>query len=439
MRHATVAVALLAVGCQERPDPVESLAACADAPCRAEWIAAAWIQSPESTWELILTEPSELDRTVLVTRLASDVPGALEGRCDQIPMGSARSRCMRLTRRPHLQPHHASAIRNQRDSPGREAPGPRSAYPPLPADPPVVEETDCHGEEKDECLFRTAEASVVRDGVEGLRDALGLCAMSAYGPRCVGHLLELASPPAPPSDAAAERDVVAAIQAVAEIRSIAGDEGIADQWEDFVWSLWLTTAYDEADEIRGDLLDLLPPSAAPQLRYAAAWKHARAQSSTHFDLDSTSGQLTEALARRSPTPAQSPALYPAATTHSRHGWNGERRGEGTVPAAFCMGTTRRAMDPDPDLDLRIAILEARARLAKAPPADDFLALVGSEEPEVLRWSGARLGAMLDPEAARALLASMQQTETPLVLGRLEPAKGPKSPGGLGVPHRTDEK
>ncbi len=411
-------MALLA-GCPQGPDPVASLEACTDAACQAEWIGAAWERDPERSWAVVLGVEAELERTVLVTQLASAIPGALEGRCQALPEGSSRARCMRQTRRPHLQAHHVEAIRQQRGAPPRSAPGPRWAYPPLPARDIPVEGHDCEGEERDECLFRAAEAMVVHRGLEGLEHGVGLCAASAFGPRCLGHLLELASPPAPPADAAARADVDAAVRAVQHIRAVAGDEETGDQWADFVWSLWLTTAYDQARELRGDLLDTLPAEAAPQLRFAAAWKLVRAEQAGPFELESTAVTLSQALEQRAPAPLESPALYPASTTSSRHSWNGERRGEGAIPAAFCMGTTRRATDPDPAVDLRLAILEARARLPRAPDAQDFLALVGTDHPEVLRWTGARLGSMLEPDAAQAMLADSAEGETPLVLGRLE--------------------
>jgi hypothetical protein len=415
---ALLLVVSLAVGC-EASDPAASLVDCGDAACQAEAIAAAWDADPEACWGFLQALDDELARSALVSRLATERPGALEGRCQQLPRGGARERCNRLTQRPHLRPSHGARAR--RSAPiQREAPGPGSAALPLPASPASVTAPQCAVFEHSECAFRAAERHIVSHGMDGLGVALGLCALSDHGPDCAEHVLELAMPPVPAADALSTVTVTQAIAAADRYRDVGGDPTVGALYADWFWSVWTATAYAEAGQLRGDLLDHLPPAALPHLRFAIAWQLLRRSGGDLGDSTQQLAALDAVLAARQALPESSGPARPATIKQTRHSWNGERPLETSVPAAFCMGSTRRATHADPATDLRLALLEAQARLPEPPPAKEFLALVGSEEAEIIRWTGARLGVMLEPDAGEPLLDIISDTETMLVKERLVP-------------------
>jgi HEAT repeat protein len=213
--------------------------------------------------------------------------------------------------------------------------------------------------------------------------------------------------------------------AVIRFRAVAGEPGHADLYEGWLWSVWLSAALDQ-DDAGLPPPAAIPAAAQPHLRFAAAWQAAQAaEPATSFDLDRLTLAAQGALDDFTMLTSKPGPMRPATITQTRHSWNGTRPGEGAMAAAWCMGSTRRATHEDPDLDLRVAVLEALARLQQPPPADAFLALVGSEEPEIVRWTAARIGAALDPQAASALDVSSETA--PLVLGRTAPGKGPSGP------------
>ncbi len=419
--RALLLTALLA-GCGAR-DPAEQLTACRNDACRQEHLPAAWDADPEGTWSLLLAVGDPLAQATLVSHLAAQRPGALEGRCDELLHKSSSKRCMRLTRRPHLRDRHRGSARKDPAS-QRAAPGPGSAELPLPVSPREVEGPSCPGLASSECAFVSAERWVLAEGLDGLEHALGLCARSEHGPDCVEHVLELAMPPVPPADALGPEAIEAALD-TAESFVAAGGGGVASTlYEDWYWSVWTGTSFRSADAISGELFDLLPAAAWPQLRYAIADGVLRRwDPEAPVELAALEAAVREAMARRAPLPDTSGPALPATILQTRHTWSGEKPLERAVPAAFCMGATRRASHPDPDLDLRLAVLEALGRQPQPPPAAFFLGLAGSEELELLRWTGARIGAMLDPDAAIALGQQLGEAETPLVRARLAPRKG----------------
>ncbi len=419
---AVVLAALLALGCG-RPDPVAQLAACQDGPCARAAVQSAWDADPDACWALVTGTTDELVRAALVAAIAAERPGALEGRCDALPRGGSQERCTRLTRRPHLSRQHKGVARPTKPV-QRQAPGPASGALPLPATPRVVTPQDCRGLPDSECAFIGAERAILAHGLPALEESLGLCARSEHGPDCVEHVLELAIPGVPPADAVGPQDLEAATAAVARFRQAAGSDDVAALYEGWFWSVWTTTAFARAENLRGELLEALPATARPHVRFALVWRLLQDDPVTSgFDLATLTARAEALLAQHQPLPEVGGSLAPATIVQTRHSWNGSRDGEPSISAAWCMGSTRRAAHPDPALDLRLAVLEALARQPMAPPAQEFLALAGSEELEILRWTGARLGEVLEPPAARALGEVLAQTETPLVLGRLTKRAG----------------
>ncbi len=407
------------VGCQPT-DPLQRLEACGDAACLVEVLPAAWERDPDGCWALVLSQGDPMTQAGLVAAIASHHPGALEERCTDLPLGGTRGRCMRLTRRPHLRPAHQGRQRPHGPAP-RSAPGPGSAALPLPPAPVAVTPPDCGGAEASECAFRAAERAVLEGRGAALERALGLCALSDHGPDCVEHVLELSVPGVPPADAASLAQLEEATAAAGRAREAAGDPLVGALYEDWFWSVWAPTAYAAAQRLDGRLLDALPPAAQPQLRFALAWAMLRRdEEQREPELEGLEVRLRDLLAERPPLPPEPGPLQPASVVHSPDFWMGERRDERAIQASYCLGSMRRASSDDPTLDARLALLEALARQRPAPPAAPFLALVGSEEPELIRWTGARIGGVLDPEAAQALIPSVEAREPALVVERLRP-------------------
>ncbi len=428
MTRALVLGALLAAGCQPT-DPVARLEACSDADCRLEAVLPAWDEDPEACWRAVTTQPDELVRAALVAAIAAERPGALEGRCADLPRGGSQERCSRLTRRPHLRPRHKKDPRPAVPV-HRPAAGPTCGALPLPDTLDAITPADCGELPESECAFLSAERLMLAEGLPALERSLGLCARSDFGPDCAEHVLELAMPGVPPADAVGPDALEAATAAVARFGEAAGSPVHAQLYEDWFWSVWTATAVLRAERPTGELLEALPAAAAPHLRFAVAWRLLWDDpAGPGFELEPLAAQVEAALAERRPSPSESGPLAPATIVQTRHGWNGDLRTEKGVAAAWCMGSTRRAIHEDPALDLRLAVLEALARQPKPPDAEAFLGLVGTDQPEVLRWAGARLGAMLDPQAAWARGEALAGTETPLVLGRLEKREGGGGPGG----------
>jgi len=417
MLLAAVLATLLGLGCSD-PEPMARLEACRDADCQLEAVMDAWDADTEACWALVTSIGDEMTRAALVATIAAHRPGVLEGRCDDLPRGGSRKRCTRLTRRPHLRQGRKLGHQPTKLA-ARQAPGPTSGALSLPTSPAEVTPGDCGDLSASECAFLGAERTVLGGGLPALDEALGLCALSDHGPDCVEHVLELAIPGVPPADAVSHQQLDQAVAAAEHFRAAAGSEVVASLYEGWFWSVWTATAFAKAGTLRGELLDALPPAARPHVRFAVAWRLLQDEPpGPDLELDLLVDRAEAALAQREPLPDQGGYLSPATIVQTRHSWNGSGVGERAISAAWCMGSTRRATHAAPSLDMRLAMLEALARQPVPPSADAFLALAGSEELEILRWTGARLGAILDPERAQSLGETLARDETPLVMGRL---------------------
>lgn len=262
------------------------------------------------------------------------------------------------------------------------------------------------GSHRSECLFRAAEAAVLARGADALADALRLCEDSAFGPMCVSHLIELSAPPAPAADALGRAQVQAAVAFADHLKSLGGqDPRTGALYADFFWAIWVETSYAAASEVHGGLIRLLPREAYPHVHFSAALRlfrdrDLRAGVDVKRAADEVQDHLSVDGGVVDPVPG-APALrtYPVTTTYRRNLWDKDLPMEGGIGATFCLGGTRRPLGPDRNVDVKLAVLEAIANIPQGPPAAWFYGLVGSEEDEWVRWSGARIGAAMDPAAA----------------------------------------
>jgi len=432
LRSILFLMALLQIGCTQ--DPVAALEACADDDCRLVHIDAAFQQHPESVEQVVRAVSNSISAATLAEHLASQNPEEARAICDWLgPKTVGHQRCRRIYDRPHL------IAGEQLKKPG-PAPagtrGPRSADLPRPdwGDPPWLKAAeraahreggtcwDTHrGEEPgySECLFQAAErrARRLKDGELG--DVYLLCAASQFAPMCFAHVLQFAAP-APPAADRPDPAAVTRARAVADelTELLASEPGVQAVHLDRYWAVWVYSSFRIADEVTGDLLTLLPSPAHPHIRAAAALRFLAAPANRGLTFHQLVKSVQERLLVR--TGAADPADPSTPLVNIRkERWLGVHPLEREIPSTFLMGPGRRASAQDTKVDLQIAVLEAAGQCDPPLPAAFFLGVVGGQESELVRWTGARIGAQLDPAAARGMTDA-----SALVTARLAGKGGP---------------
>jgi len=453
MTAGMLAFLLVALACGPA-DPLGALEACPDQACRTAALLPAWQADPDGTraWLLALEDPTV--QATLIEGLAMEHSGDAAALCRALPEGAhARVRCERRVVRPHLEgggkPQQAQ--RPQADLPP-PASGPRTTTLGAPeqgpppwedAEPPLTaaalegcdagEPALCgrivarqhaeagrwepagvaclagdpeRGKGYSECLFQAAEVLAEEHGAGGLGDALRLCGWSSFEPMCVAHSLTLVGPPVPGADAMDEATIAATLEVVRAIEAAASEdprhrEVLLGRY----WSSWTWSTVSRARRVDGRLVSLLPAEAQPHLPVAMAARLLRGLNPATIELDAVVAELEAALADPGVAPGARPGAAPQAlvTNHNLQSWAADRRNERDIPATWVMGPGRRAVADDPAAELRIAVLEAAAQLREPPPAAFFLAVVSNPaQHRLVRWTGARIGGLLDPSAAAQL-------------------------------------
>ncbi len=435
------------------PERIED---CPDEKCRLDWVLERYERDPEGAIAGVEKVEDPVERVVIVTRIVETWPGRTQKLCSMLTLGPPRTRCERINGRPHLQSNPPV-----RDATLRPAGGPSSSSLPTPSperspyygapaakgpcftrrEPHVCYATQalrdalknpmdaaraCAGipDQKwhSECLFSAAEMLVNARQISGLEGANDLCiAAVPFSSNCLAHVLVMLAKTAPD---ATERDpaVWAPTQETAsaiERYWIQRDPSSAALFVDRYWSELMSLAYAGTPEVTGGPLDGLPERAWPQVRAAAALRLVEMEGlAAHPSLDAWTEALDLALQRRAETPYRPPAPPPAnprrapdpqAPTPSsgvslfqgkQNFWEEDQPGDEVWTAAFYWGTGRRAVSPDPKIDLRICALEAIAQVgsvAKTRGDMDGLARArallgeGAASPEpVVKWTGERL-------------------------------------------------
>jgi len=427
-----VAVVPLGVSCSQ--DPVAALHACQDDPCRLRHIDAAFEQHPEAVETVVRAANNPISAATLAEHLAANNPEKARAICDWLaPKSSWYQRCRRFYDRPHLVASHQLKISGKIAVGSR---GPRSADLPRPdwGDPPWLapsadsvhpEGAACwasHGEVEpsySECLFIAAETRARRQQPGDLADAYVLCAASQFAPMCFAHVLQFSAPPPPPAN---RPDPVAVARArlVADELSqvLASQPAVLAVHLDRYWAVWVYSAFRIADTVTGDLLTLLPAEVGPHIRAAAAVRFLTRHESPGLELHQVVQAVSDRLRVRTGAAESADPKTPLVNLRNER-WLDVRVLEREIPSVFLMGPGRRAVAEDPGVDLQIAVLEAAAQRDPTPPAAFFLAVVGGQSHELVRWTGARIGAQLDPAAAHAM-----SDPSALVSGRLTGQGGP---------------
>jgi hypothetical protein len=467
---------LILLACQ--PDaPLVALEACEDQACRSAAMLPAWQHDPAGTraWLLALEDPTV--QATLIEGLALELPDDAAALCRELPAeGHARTRCERRVVRPHLEGRGKPLAK---EAGAASAAGPRSATLPLleleaapwsnaspgdlaealatceagepvlcgrlvsreratagqwePAGLACQAGDPSQGQDYAECLFQAAEVLAETGGAGTLPHALRLCSWSRFGPMCVAHSLTLVGPAVPAADSIAQADIDAAQDVARAIRDASeGQPRLGATWEDRYWSSWTASTYKHASALDGRLLALLPDAAQGHGRVAMAARLLAGRDLTGVTLDDLIHDFEAAAAEPGvePDPRGQAQRFDLVTWHHQQTWAFDRNEERDIPASWVMGPARRAVADEPDAELRIAVLEAAAQLREPPPASFFLAVVGDEsEHRLVRWTGARIGGYLDPEAAAALSDPDSLVQQALDRPRKKPAgnKGKKPP------------
>ena len=445
---------LLLLGCTDASAPAStSWADCPDPTCRHETLETAWASEPESVLAA-LPGLDPVEQETLVQFLLGNYPQQQKMLCDALPPDSpGGQRCARVQARPHLTQGRHRPI----DSfTARKASGPSQSVLPPPKTPPpdwldltdsLLGDCDPGGEcvrEKAaeaalsgdvraagaickngasvqdesywECLFETAEVLAAAERYPSWGLSARLCSASAaFIHGCLHHSLALALPDIPAADAFDTASISDAQQAAAAFSEAVGGHGMGILYVDRVWALWTWQSYQHASTVTGQLIAVLPQAATPHIRLAAAYRLMASRTDWSISLDALSTALTTALTERTAPATSGPRHTPVIGKQAGF-WPEDLPGEEAIPAVYCAGDSRRATDTDPDTDARLAILEASGRLSPPPPADFFAAVVkDAGEPEVVRWTAARILQALNPEAAAALQV---EALTPLIETRL---------------------
>jgi hypothetical protein len=460
----------LSLACQPEA-PLARLEACPDQPCRSAALLPAWRDDPAGTgaWLAGLADPTV--QATLIEGLALEQPEAAASLCASLPeSGHARERCLRRVVRPHLE--GGGAERKLAPQPRSLAPGPRSSTLPLlpvgeapwlaaapstlaaalagcdQASPALCARIAAReaarergweaaglacmagdptrGEAYAECLFQAAEERASSLGAPGLPDSLRLCSHSSFGPMCVAHTLTAVGPQVPGAEALGQDDVAGALAVVEAIRRASAEAPeVGAIWVDRYWSSWAWSVVAHSDRLARPAVEL-PEGARHHLIMALAMRQLREARPRALELEAQISALQALLEAGPPSPPARGSPRPLVTWHRRQAWPGDRGEEREIPATWVTGPARRALAEDPAVDLRICVLEAAAQLEPPPPASFFLAPVGRpEEHRLVRWTGARIGGMLDPAAAGALT-----DPDPLVQATLErPRRAKPQPPG----------
>ena len=398
---------------------------------------------PSDPLPSILAETDPVVQSARLDALITENAGQLTGLCERIPEDTAaRRQCERARSRPHLYwPERPTSQGPSTISPHlrmRTFPVPDPGVPPwqdatgaditpcrdaneptrclerlvtqLTDDIPAASATCLawdveRGKDFDECIFRLSEAVAASRTPAAITAALALCPhVQRFGEMCILHTILIA---ARPSGSVSEpsqegKDAVARAEALS-------DSPLGEHYTDLYWSVY-TAALIDNPALAHQVFPSLPPQSAAHQRMAIATRSVGSLEPEAF----TTGLLAQAsaLTARSvlrPRPGGPRTSSPPRPTTR---WRDDLPGEAAIASTTRFGEGLRAADEDPEVDARIALLEAAAMRAPPPPPGFFFALIGSEEPEVVRWTAARIGRQLYPTH------HAPEDESPLVTQRL---------------------
>ncbi len=406
--------------------PPADLSDCADATCRQQWLVARHVDDPEGVAREVagLTDPVEQEAVIIA--LSEARPGTTGPLCDALRAGPAKERCERINTRPHLQAT-ASPPDASEEVAGTflELTAGMSVADPWTDTTPEVPESCAQsvtptcvshaaqqlsqageiaqaaaacvaidaGQWRAECFFGAAESSfytgdppVVRwDGLDG---AIALCrGAGSYQVDCLRHLIQATAAQAPPADAAdqsawtpllASLDTihVGLVEENPDLATLALDRGLAEAADH---------AYAKAGSPAGNPFDHFPTAGAPHLRASLA-RQVLPRSPAGASLAELSARVATAEQRRGRGSRAAGELL--ILTDSPRTWTRLLPGEAALPWAHYRAEGRRRVDPDPQVDRRICVVEAA--LSTTPLRPELLEQAVSDPAASVRWTAYRI-------------------------------------------------
>lgn len=382
-----------------------------------------WSRDPKASVEQLMAIGDPITRMGVLETLLLDHPEITTDFCPRLPPGPERVRCSRVVQRPHLWTPRQPARPTKRPASGpsrtyilpEQFPDPFQDVSPRP--PKICDEGPdpfgcqlhkaseaakrkegelaaaiCRvredGKWRQECFFHAAEHRLRLDNPEGYGAAVDLCAGSgSFGSDCLLHLHGIFKlNVTPTATSGPERWEQATADIDQALKRWADQPAFAAWVRDLLWSHVLRRVYLRSEQVVGNPLDHLPADLAPHVRAAAAFRLMRdTDPEQPLSLAAWQVKLTETLARRAP---RGEAWVKTGKVDHVDMWERDGPGDETIPAVFFLGFSRRATDPDPEIDGLIALLEAAARqevVLKGVLAD------GRSHPEpIVRWTANRL-------------------------------------------------
>lgn len=358
-------------------------------------IVALWEQDQAAATAMILGAPDPITQLAYVDALSEAHPDQLGKLCPALPTGAASERCQTFSNRPHLWEIKDAGSSRKEDHTGitglkTAADAVAAAAVPecdgqteqcrISAAKSVAPTADlsqiaglCNGIEdlrfRHECFFQSAEVAFHTDYLK-MPTSLELCLSAGdYASRCVRELARELARAAPPADDPAGRwqNIIGAIEA--GHGWLAGqDAGVGERMRDRLWAEVVWGAFGRAGNITGDLLEQLPPEAAPHIRSSAAWYLIEAGQAGET-LEEWESAVGAALALRGQKGVMKGGVQPTRRL-------GVTR-EISEPWVHFLGDSQRPMGGEAAVDLKLALLEIAAsrrqwELVRAARQDEAL-------------------------------------------------------------------
>ena len=405
--------------------PPADLSDCADAACRQAWLMARHADDPEGVAQEVAGLSDPVEQEAVIIALSEARPGTTGPLCDALRAGPAKERCERINARPHLQVTTPAPADDDDAGTFLELTAGMSVADPWTGAAPELPDSCAQsatatcvshaaeqlsqagdvdeaaaacltldaGQWRAECFFGAAESGfytgdppVVRwDGLDG---AIGLCrGAGSYQVDCVRHLIQATAAQAPPADAAdqsAWTPVLASLDTIhraladenPDLATLALDRGLAEAADH---------AYAKAGSPAGNPFDHFPAAGAPHLRASLA-RQVLPRSPAGASLAELSARVATAEQRRGRGSRDAGELL--ILTDSPRTWTRLLPGEAALPWAHYRAEGRRRVDPDPEVDRRICVVEAA--LSTTPLRPELLEQATTDPAASVRWTAYRI-------------------------------------------------
>ena len=356
---------------------------------------------PEQVYKRIEALDDPIEKMRIVDELSTAYPGKTTKLCELLD-SSAQYFCVEQNRRPHLWMHTKQSTNSEQAQSMMEMSTLEHPAPIDCQDSRCLQEKALHkarvGDTKgvvaicaqdkteilqQECVFATAESLVQWKGYLGYPIGVELCQSAGqFADNCQQHILQQMAKHAPDADSVSDwKNILSADAAVSSVWSFR-NKGIEMQYRHRLWSEALGFAFAGADEIVGNVLDVVPLEFQAHVYSAVAWRLFQLEEPAKNDLRAWTTYIETALQQRN---HKAESLDQQRKFRAASNLWKENGGEnGTVYLA----TSQRLHHPNAHYDIEISILEAVAR--HPPVAISILEQGLLEDEPLVRGSAQRL-------------------------------------------------